>query len=731
MTTASCRFCGTALGAGARFCAHCGGATSGTLTPSGGGSSAAPAAASGALPAGTLLHGRYRIVRVLGAGAFGRVYQADDEQDPGGAPLAIKELLDAGFATALDKQEAIGWFKREVSTLLTLEHSGIPQIYGYWTARQTAGPFYLAMEYIPGQNLDLVLQEAGGIPWPLVVAWGAALCEVLAYLHSRTPPIVFRDMKLSNVMLDSRTDAPVLVDFGITRQWAVGGGTAIGTWGYTPYEQALGNAEPRSDIYALGATLHALLTGHRPDAEYTRLQRGGLNVEATMRALFPPADSLAPDVPQALAQAITRATAFTTADRFPDAQAFARALVATRPPLFGSVTAPPPRAPNPTLVVALDGSGTHRGLAEAVQAAAPNTTITLGAGIHRLGAELVVRQGLTLVGAGMDATEVVAEQGTCAVRHEGSGLFGLADLTVRWAGTTGASAAVVTGGQVKIARCRFTGATIDPQVPSAGLLLVGDVQGHVTECLIEHNDTDGVRMWDQARPTLEANTCRHNATDGLSVADQARPILEGNTCEHNGRSGIYYADSSQGTARRNTCGSNVTQGIHVGDQAQPTLEANTCEHNQGAGIAYFENTAGASRQNTCSGNMLCGIYMADQARPTLEANTCERNQDMGIAYYNSAAGVARRNTCRDNATDGIYVGWQARPTLDANTCELNQRSGIVYVDSGQGAARENICRRNGQYGIAVDHMANPALRDNLCHGNTLGEVDDRRGRWFA
>jgi len=104
---------------------------------------------------------------------------------------------------------------------------------------------------------------------------------------------------------------------------------------------------------------------------------------------------------------------------------------------------------------------------------------------------------------------------------------------------------------------------------------------------------------------------------------------------------------------------------------------------------------------------------------------------MGIAYYNSAAGVARRNTCRDNATDGIYVGWQARPTLDANTCELNQHSGIVYVDSGQGAARENICRRNGQYGIAVDHMANPVLRDNLCHGNTLGEVDDRRGRWFA
>ena len=122
-----------------------------------------------------------------------------------------------------------------------------------------------------GKTLEAVLHDAGGrASWSQVVTWGIALCDVLTYLHSQAPPYIFRDMKLQNVLLDDRTRRPVLIDFGIARQLAPAGGTAIGTWGYVPYEQILGRAEPRSDVYALGATLHALLTGRQPDAEYTR-----------------------------------------------------------------------------------------------------------------------------------------------------------------------------------------------------------------------------------------------------------------------------------------------------------------------------------------------------------------------------------------------------------------------------------------------------------------------------
>jgi Protein kinase domain len=167
--TNRCSACGTGCSSTAQFCPGCGIRLGGT-------SSAGPTATrqSGLyglgiavggptpLPPGTLLQGRYRIERVLGTGAFGRAYLAQDMQDSAQPSVAIKELLDAQFSTPEEKHEAVMWFKREASTLLTLEHPGIPAIYTYWTAQRTAGPFYLAMEYVPGQTLEGVLQDAGG-----------------------------------------------------------------------------------------------------------------------------------------------------------------------------------------------------------------------------------------------------------------------------------------------------------------------------------------------------------------------------------------------------------------------------------------------------------------------------------------------------------------------------------------------------------------------------------------
>ena len=334
-----CPNCGAGCPATDRHCFQCGALLHGPAgsTPPAASSYGLAASQYGALAlggvtstpltAGTLLQGHYRVERVLGSGAFGRVYLACDTQDLAGAPVAIKELLDTAFATPEEKHEAISWFKREVSTLLTLEHPGIPAIYGYWTAHPTSGPLYLTMEYIPGKTLEQVQREEGGpIDWPRVVSWGITLCDVLAYLHSRVPPFVFRDMKLPNVMLDDRTGRPVLIDFGITRQFAPTGGTAIGTWGYVPYEQIMGQAEPRSDLYALGATLHALLTGRHPNAEYARLTRGGRAVQDAKRNLFPPPSTLTQGIPDALDQILSRATSFDKDDRYPDAAAMADAL---------------------------------------------------------------------------------------------------------------------------------------------------------------------------------------------------------------------------------------------------------------------------------------------------------------------------------------------------------------------------------------------------------------------
>lgn len=331
-----CPTCGANPPSGSRFCPACGGrlessSEAARRPPLSDGPPRPPVRARVAevLSVGTMLNGRYRVERVLGTGSFGRVYLAQDVNEVGSL-VAVKELLAMEFPSAEEQHDAMTWFKREVSALLTLDHPGIPAMQGYWTAQRTSGPLYLAMDYIPGKTLaELQIEHGGRVPRAQVLSWGIALCGVLQYLHSRTPSMIFRDLKPSNVLIDNRTERPVLIDFGLARQMTPVAATAVGTWGYVPYEQVLGRPEPRSDLYALGALLHGLISGTQPDAEYRRLMRGGLDLEACLRTLFPPLDELLPDIPRALSDVISRATAFSLEDRFPDAQTMAMALTAT------------------------------------------------------------------------------------------------------------------------------------------------------------------------------------------------------------------------------------------------------------------------------------------------------------------------------------------------------------------------------------------------------------------
>ena len=339
--------CGGPLAAITRFCDWCG-APAGVLrsaaTPAATAKSQGPTGTqvfsptpsaglspqgrtSGPLAVGTVLNGRYHITQELGRGAFGRVYRAEDMLDAASPPLAIKELQDDPVTTRADQQEAVRWFRREVSTLLRLEHPSIPKVHAHWTETVNSGPFYLAMDFIPGKTLEQTLDETGQIDWRQAAEWGMSICKALAYLHGQTPPFLFRDLKPANIMIEAATNAPKLIDFGIARRFtARAGQTALGTPGYAPIEQWMGRAEPRSDVYALGAVLYALVSGKKPNAELAHLQAGGLDVPEAMKQLFPPLDTLVAGLPPAFVHAAARAVAYDVADRYPDVLALGVAL---------------------------------------------------------------------------------------------------------------------------------------------------------------------------------------------------------------------------------------------------------------------------------------------------------------------------------------------------------------------------------------------------------------------
>jgi eukaryotic-like serine/threonine-protein kinase len=210
---------------------------------------------------------RYHILKRIGEGGFGAVYQAKDTFD-NDRIVAIKVIHLSGL-TAQQTIEATDSFNREVDLLSTLNHPRLPRIYDHFT---DADHWYMVMDFIKGETLDSRLeqrQQAGNglLPQDKVLDIAQQLCDVLTYLHGHEPTIVFRDLKPGNIML-SPTDQIYLIDFGIARHFKPGKARdtiALGSPGYAAPEQ-YGKAQTShlADIYSLGALLHFLLSGNDP-----------------------------------------------------------------------------------------------------------------------------------------------------------------------------------------------------------------------------------------------------------------------------------------------------------------------------------------------------------------------------------------------------------------------------------------------------------------------------------
>ena len=281
--------------------------------------------ASRRLPVGTeLSNGRYKIERSVAAGGMGAVYRALDMRFD--RSCAVKEMLD-DFHSDGDRGQAVEWFTREAKLLLDLNHPCIPRVRDFFVEE---GRHYLVMDFIEGRTLGDVLEKEGnvagvngarGVSEARARSWAQQVCSVLSYLHRQSPPIIFRDLKPSNIMVTDK-DEVKLIDFGIARtfQQSARHSTIIMTIGYAPPEQLHGMPEPRSDLYALGATLHRVLTHH--DAA---------NNKPTIFH-FPLIRALRPDVSLAFEQVIARALEEKLEQRWISAADMERAVI-NLPPL--------------------------------------------------------------------------------------------------------------------------------------------------------------------------------------------------------------------------------------------------------------------------------------------------------------------------------------------------------------------------------------------------------------
>ncbi|MCC6146564.1 MAG: serine/threonine-protein kinase [Anaerolineaceae bacterium] len=257
---------------------------------------------------------RYLVQDVIGLGGMGAVYRARDLHFPNVVRLvAVKEMINQASDPVL-RQTIVQNFEREANILVTLSHPSITKILDFFTYAERS---YLVLEYIHGKDLEALLSSTPEFfPEDQVIAWAIELCDVLHFLHTHKPePIIFRDMKPSNVMINQQTHV-ILVDFGIAKIFKSGQkGTMIGTEGYSPPEQYRGEASPMADIYALGATLHHVLTKRDPrlEAPFTFAER--------------PIRQINPNVSLEMETLVNTALQYNPEERFQTAHAMKEALL--------------------------------------------------------------------------------------------------------------------------------------------------------------------------------------------------------------------------------------------------------------------------------------------------------------------------------------------------------------------------------------------------------------------
>lgn len=313
------------------------------------------------LKPGALLQNRYSILRVLGVGGMGSVYQARDMRFPNVVKyVAVKEIIN--IADPSMREMVVRIFEREANTLASLDHPAIPKIYDYFNQGDRS---FLVMEFIDGKDLEAHLNEANGhLEEEAIVGWAIELCDVLSYLHNhkdkdgKPDPLIFRDLKPSNIMLDQHGSIR-LIDFGIARNYQTGQkGTMIGTEGYSPPEQYRGDASPAGDIYALGATLHHLLTKQDP------------RIEPPFSFSERPIRKVNPAVTMEMEAIISTALSYNPAERFASAADMKQALALLRRKTSGVLSRPTGTGRLP------DGKSAVAGAAPATPVASSTATPT-------------------------------------------------------------------------------------------------------------------------------------------------------------------------------------------------------------------------------------------------------------------------------------------------------------------------------------------------------------------
>jgi pectin methylesterase-like acyl-CoA thioesterase len=688
------------------------------------------------LPPDTTLQGRYQIRRLIAQGGMGAVYEAVDQRL--GNTVALKHILVGD--TRMRKA-----FEREARLLAALRHPALPAVSDHFTEATNQ---FLVMQYIPGDDLGTMLDRKRDTfttpdALPRVLAWADMLLDALDYLHSHDPPIIHRDIKPQNLKLTPRGE-PVLLDFGLakgainqTNATTTGYSVRGYSTQYAPLEQIQGTGtEPRSDLYALAATLYHLLTGEVPPNALTRAAA----VLANQPDPLVPAHKRNPNIPPAIAVILQQAMAHGIAKRFASAAALRTALQAVNTSAPGSADTPPagsagqqtivvpiasaagapaarlaevavltpvsaedpppasatpaPATPQtaPTLVVSHDGSGGYASISAAVAAAEDGSRILVRPGLYR--ESVVIDRPLELIGDGLLPEVVIEATDRPAIQMQ-TDHARVRGLTLRGRTTdqTRPRATVHIGqGRLALEACNISA---DGRI--CVIVHGKDANPVLWRCRIHASSGIGVLVYAQGRGTIEECELDGHAQAAIVIRNGGNPTIRRCNIHHSAQDGIYIDERGSGTIEECDIWENVRAGIEIKRGSTPFVR-NCTIHHQTNGYGLYICDGGEGIVETCdiSYNARAGIAITQGSNPLIRTCSVHHEQQRGVFCSASARGTFERCHIHDNAQVGVEIRQEARPTM--RECSITGHSGIAIWIHQRGAGCIERCdlRGNGR-----------------------------------
>jgi F-box protein 11 len=683
----------------------------------------------GMLNPNVLLGQRYRVVKLLGQGGMGAVYQVEDLRLRR-ALRAAKEMSQNGMS-GIELRAATESFEREAQMLAQLSNPHLPRIYDHFPEN---GRWYLVMDFIEGETLSERLDKVTGHKFLPAQALRIAyqLCEVLHELHTCQPPIIFRDLKPANIMLTAQ-DHVYLIDFGIARFFKQGQAkdtVALGSPGYAAPEQyGRSQSTPGSDIYGLGATLHQMLSGHDPSTDPFQFADlpldhwpGGSELAELIAAMVEmkrekrPASVL--EIKQRL-ELIASQSDLKLSEPGPEPNP------RPTPPSVPLITAkhpamlPPVAATSNTnldLVVDQNDVRQHHSINAALAIATPGQRILIHAGHYR--ESLLLDKPVELIGTGSRASIIVEgiDSSTLCMRATTATVSG---LTLRYkSASKPAHVVAIRSGQLLLEDC-----DIQSGSPSHACIFVQNAAANpiIRRCLIHDSIAEGIVFDQEAKGTVEdCEIFGHQATS-LMIKNKADPLVKRCRFYNGASNGIYIHANGKGTIEDCTIARHLWAAVAIEDGGNPLLKRCEIADGKGPGVYVSRRGRGTLEQCQIHSNAQTGMVVLQAGDPLLHQCKIYDGKQAGIYVHRKGMGTFEDCDIYNNVAAGVEVKKEGNPVLRRCLIHDGKQAGIDVYDKGLGIIEDCDIYNNAFSGITISDRSFPTVRNcKVHHGKRSG-----------